>query len=50
MQEGEAPDGATTTNMININKAITATGIGLLRITDTDVASAEVSFLLKVTS
>ena len=50
MQEGEASDGVATTNMINIDTAITATGIRLLRITDTDVASAKVELLLKATS
>jgi hypothetical protein len=47
MQEGEAADGVATTNIINIDIAITATGMGCARITDTEVASAEVSLLLK---
>jgi predicted metal-dependent phosphoesterase TrpH len=50
MHEGEASDGVVTTNMTNIDTAITAKGMGLLRITDTVFASAEVSLLLKATS
>ena len=48
MQEGEASEGVATDNMINIDAAMTATGRGLLRITDTDVVSAEESLLLTV--
>jgi hypothetical protein len=50
LQDGEASAGVATTNTTNIDTAISATGIRSLRIRDTDVASAEVSLLLKATN
>ena len=47
MQEGEAADGVATTSIINIDIAITKTGMGSPRIIDTELASAEVPLLLK---
>ena len=47
MQEEEAADGVATTNIINIDIAITATGMGCPVSLDTEVASAEVLLLLK---
>jgi hypothetical protein len=45
----EAVDGVPTTRAINIEIAITAAGIGSLRITDTAVSSAEVPLLIRPT-
>jgi hypothetical protein len=48
MHDRKASDGVAT-NMTNIDTAITATGMGTLR-SDTDVASAEVSLVVKSTN